>query len=82
MVDSVYIHLLCPKCGQPLVKVLKHTKGNWQTSREIKCGNKACEISTGEQPTMSDAYEALCFLFFGADSNKEYEMPKAGDNNE
>lgn len=73
MRDIVYITLLCPVCGNPLVKIRDASKGNWLTSWRIKCRNDSCAVDTGEQAHMSAVYEALTVMYFGAKSNYKYE---------
>ena len=80
MRDTMYINLLCPRCGNTLKKIIESSKGNWVTTREIKCENKECKVCTGKQPTLSDAYEALAYIYFGAQSKHEYTAPKDEDD--
>lgn len=75
MNDIVTITIKCPCCKQPLTKMKYRTPNNWHTWTRIKCDNKACKVDTGERATMSDAYEALMYLHFGAESTKEYIRP-------
>ena len=73
MRDSVSIPLLCPMCGNPLVKSRYTSKGNWVSSWRIRCPNGACEVDTGEQAHMSAVYEALAVMYYGAKANQKYK---------
>lgn len=80
MTEHIEINILCPKCGNRLMKYCFRSKGNWVTHTRIKCTNTNCDVNTGEQCTMSDAYEALMYMYFNADSAKIYENnDKGGD---
>ena len=72
MTEKIDLNIRCPQCGERLVKSRFASKGNWVTHWRIKCSNSQCEVDTGEQCTMSDVYEAFMFLYFGAESSKEY----------
>lgn len=73
MKDTINIDILCPVCGEALVKSRYASKNKWVTWWRIRCHNKDCEIDTGEQPTMSEAYEVLMVFYFGADSKRMYK---------
>lgn len=73
MQESIYISLLCPVCGNPLIKTRYDSKGHWVTSCRIYCANESCDVDTGKQCHMSAAYEALAVLYYGAQSNEQYE---------
>lgn len=73
MREKTHIPLLCPVCKTPLEKQHYKSKGNWVTHWRIHCTNKQCKVDTGEQPTMSDAYESLCVFYFGAQTNHVYK---------
>lgn len=75
MNDIVNISILCPCCNHQLTKMKYRTPNNWHSWTRIKCDNKECKVDTGEQSTMSDAYEALMHLYFGADSTNDYKTP-------
>lgn len=73
MRETVNIDILCPVCGNALLKSRYASKGKWVTWWRIRCPNKECDIDTGEQPTMSHAYEALMVFYFGAESKCAYK---------
>lgn len=72
MKETCRINIQCPICGERLEKKYEASKGRWVTHWSIYCVQKACDISTGEQSTLSDAYEALMSMYFGASSTRKY----------
>ena len=73
MREYIKIHVKCPKCGEVLEKSRYASRGRCITHWRIRCLNKNCKIDTGTQATMSDAYEALMVMYYGAEANREYE---------
>ena len=73
MTEKCRINIQCPVCGEQLEKIYEATKARWETSWAIHCVQKDCNIDTGKQASLSDAYEALLYMYYGAKSVRKYE---------
>lgn len=73
MYDYISLNIKCPKCGERLEKSRYASRGNCTTWWRIKCIRKTCEIDTGMQSTMADAYEAFMVMYYGAKSSRQYD---------
>jgi len=73
MTETHRINILCPLCGEQLEKKYEESKGKWVTYWSIYCVQKQCNVDTGRQATIPDAYEALLYMYYGAKSVRKYE---------
>lgn len=72
MIERSDLHILCPVHNKPLENVLYNARST-DITRRIHCTNKGCKIDTGRQCTLSDAFQALMYLYFDCKSNYEYK---------
>ena len=56
-----------------MIKIRFKSKGNWVTWFRIKCEKEDCKVDTGKRCHLSDAYEALMVMYYGADSDTVYK---------
>lgn len=72
MTETCRINIKCPVCGEQLEEKYEASKGRWVTQWSIYCVQKQCKIDTGKQATLSDAFQALMNMYYGASSIKKY----------
>ena len=84
MLEYIDTNIICPNCKLRVLTLERYaSRGNCHTWRRIRCINPACSVSTGRQPTLSDAYQVLLAEYYGAAYNGHYEIkPEDGEIND
>ena len=78
MIDREYLNILCPICNRQLERIRYTARGTLIEDR-IRCTDKKCGIDTGRQCTLSDAFQAFIYMYYGANSLKLYEKGKTDE---
>lgn len=71
MIDRMYLNVLCPICNRQLE--YKRYSTSTMFEGRIHCINKTCEIDTGRQASLADAFSALMYMYYGAQSMHHYK---------
>ena len=84
MRESMDINIICPNCKLRALTMERYaSRGNCYTWRRIRCINPSCNVDTGRQSTLSDAFQVLMAEYYGAAYNGQYTIKiEEGENDD